>query len=254
MSENLVIKKQFDISAKNFDNWSVTQNEKMLQGLLDFCDLSKDKELLDVACGTGAFSLFSADKAAMVTGVDISEGMIAVALQNAADKELKNVVFHCQDVENINLPGKSFSVVVSKSAFHHMKNYQQVFSNMITYCKSGGRVCIQDIMAYEDDKVNHYFEKLELLIDESHWKTYSKREFFELFKSNSLSLLGIYESESLLNFYDYVGHVVQNNEKFLEIKKVLKEGLADKDIAAYFLEHEGQVLWKRKVCTIIGQK
>lgn len=254
MSENLIIKEQFDKGARNFDNWSVTQNEKMMRGLADFCQLSPADQMLDVACGTGAFSLFVAPMVTAVTGIDISEGMIRIARENAQQRKIGNATFDCQDVEEIRLPDGSFSVVVSKSAYHHMKNYQKVFAGMVRCCQEGGRTCIQDIMAYGDPKQDSYFEEMELLIDESHYKTYSKREFFDLYKENGVKVVGLFDSETYLDFYDYVGHTVQSTLNREKVDALLQKGLEDPEIASCFLHQEGRLLWKRKVCTIVGQK
>ncbi|MBY9081329.1 methyltransferase domain-containing protein [Paenibacillus sp. HN-1] len=254
MSENRIIIEQFNKGAQNFDSWSVTQDERMIRGLSDFCGLSKEDHMLDVACGTGAFSLFSAGMVESVTGVDISEGMISIARKNAKKRSVENISFYCQDVESIELEDHLFSIVVSKSAFHHMKNYQKVFSGMVNYCQDGGRICIQDIMAYDNDKLDSFFEQMELLIDASHYKTYSKREFFNLYKENSIKLASVFESESKLDFYDYVGHVVQSDLSCNKIKELLEKGLKDPEIASCFVEEDGRLLWKRKVCTIIGHK
>ncbi|UJF34784.1 class I SAM-dependent methyltransferase [Paenibacillus hexagrammi] len=254
MSENQIIIEQFNKGAQNFDNWSVTQDEKMLKGLSDFCGLSKEDRMLDVACGTGAFSLFSARAVESVQGVDISEGMIGIAREHAMKRHLNNVRFHCQDVENIELEEHPFSIVVSRSAFHHMKNYQKVFSGMVNYCQDGGRICIQDIMAYDNEKQDHFFEQMEVLIDASHFKTYSKREFFNLYKESGIKLSSVFESESKLDFYDYVGHVVQSEQSNKRIKELLDRGLKDPEIASCFVEQDGRLLWIRKVCTIIGHK
>lgn len=254
MNENKLIIEQFNKGALNFDSWSVTQNEKEMKSLSEFCELNKKDVLLDVACGTGAFSLFSSSRVNSVTGIDISEGMIEVASENKINKKIENVKFLCQNVEDIEMDNDLFSVVISKSAFHHMKNYKKVFAEMARCCQPGGRICIQDIMAYENDKVNDYFEYMEALIDKSHYKTYSKREFFNLFKDNNIKISGIFESESQLDFHDYVEHVVQSKSNKGKIALFLMQALKNPDIASCFIEKEGRLLWKRKVCTIIGYK
>ncbi len=74
MDRKEIVKRQFDIQAKNFRNWSVTTNEVYMQAYFEFIDLSKVDELLDVACGTGEFSVFCARRIKRVNGIDISEG------------------------------------------------------------------------------------------------------------------------------------------------------------------------------------
>ncbi|CAL9361206.1 class I SAM-dependent methyltransferase [Streptomyces sp. enrichment culture] len=254
MSTHRAVIEQFNEGAEHFDSWSVTKDERMLRGLAEFCELSANDDLLDVACGTGALALYGARRVRSVTGVDISEGMIAVARRNAAERGLANTSFVCRNVERLDLEADRFSVVVSRSAFHHMARHREVFAGMVRCCRPGGRLCIQDVMAYGDEKKDRYFEEMERLIDRSHHLTYGKREFFELFKDNGVKVTGLFESESLLDFHDYVEHVAQTEDSRRAIGRLLTAGLADADIATEFAEHDGRLVWRRKVCTIRGRK
>ena len=253
MNTRLVIA-QFDEGAEHFDSWSVTRDERMLRGLAEFCGVTPDDELLDVACGTGAFALHAATLALSVTGVDISAGVIAVARKNASDRGLRNARFVHQNVEGLGFEDDTFSMVVSRSAFHHMARHREVFAGMVRCCQPGGTVCVQDIMAYDEEKTDRFFERMEVLIDRSHHRTYTKRDFFELYRDNDMKLEALFESESLLDFHDYVDHVAQTDKSRSEIARLLDEGLADPDIASSFAEKDGRLLWKRRVCTIKGKK
>lgn len=178
-----IVKRQFDMQARNFSNWSVTRNEAYMQAYFEFIDLHTGDELLDVACGTGEFSVFCARRIKRVHGIDISEGMIELARKLAQTSGLANVAFECHDVEHIPCADNSFSVVQCRSAFHHMENYSQVFKEMLRCCEPGGRVAVQDIMAYNDQKVNMFFEALEKEVDVSHNATLLRAE-------SSISSLG----------------------------------------------------------------
>jgi ubiquinone/menaquinone biosynthesis C-methylase UbiE len=253
MNTRLVIA-QFDAGAEHFDSWSVTSDGRMLRGLAEFCGVTQEDELLDVACGTGAFALHAAALARSVTGVDISAGMIAVARKNASDRGLGNARFVRQNVEGLGFEDDTFSMVVSRSAFHHMARHQEVFAEMVRCCRPGGTVCVQDIMAYDEEKTDRFFERMEILVDRSHHRTYTKRDFFDLYRDNDMKLDALFESESLLDFNDYVDHVTQTDDSRSEITRLLDEGLADPDIASSFVERDGRLLWKRRVCTIKGRK
>ncbi|MFG2605989.1 class I SAM-dependent methyltransferase [Streptomyces sp. NPDC048514] len=254
MSTNRAVIEQFDEGAEHFDVWPVTRDERMLRGLAEFCELDAHDDLLDVACGTGALALHGAPLVRSVTGVDISEGMITVARRNAAERGLSNASFECRNVEELGLESDRYSVVVSRSAFHHMARYRDVFAEMVRCCRPGGLLCLQDVMAYGDRKKDRYFEEMERLIDRSHHITYGKREFFDLFKDNGVKVTALFESESLLDFHDYVDHVAQTAAGRAEIERLLTAGLADADIATEFTERDGRLLWRRKVCTIRGRK
>ncbi|MHB8118778.1 MAG: class I SAM-dependent methyltransferase [Methanothrix sp.] len=158
MDSKEIVRKQFDMQAQNFSSWSVTKNETYMQAYFEFIGLQKEDRLLDVACGTGDFSVFCARRIKSVHGIDISEGMIELAQELAHNNGINNIVFECHDVENIPCVDNSFSVVQCRSAFHHMDNYFQVFKEMLRCCEPNGKLAVQDIVAYNDPKVNSFFE------------------------------------------------------------------------------------------------
>jgi len=79
---------------------------------------------------------------------------------------------------------------------------------MIRCCRSGGRVSIQDIVAYEDDRVNDFFERLERQIDISHHVTLAKDFVRALYERHNLTITSTLEVNVELNFREYLGHAV----------------------------------------------
>ena len=131
MDSKEIVKRQFDLQAQSFSNWSVTRNEEYMQAYFEFIGIGKRDELLDIACGTGEFSAFCAGRIKGVHGIDISEGMIELAKSHACANDMTNITFECHDVEHIPCASNSYSVVACRSAFHHMENYPGVFKEML---------------------------------------------------------------------------------------------------------------------------
>lgn len=254
MMDKLVVKEQFNKQAVNFNNWAVTQDEKIHQSLYNFFGLEPDEHLLDVACGTGAFSVYAAQKSRAVQGVDISEKMIEIAVENAKGKNLKNARFLCCNVEKLPFESNSFDCVISKAAFHHMNNYQAVFAEMVRCCKKQGRVCIHDIVLYDLALLDNFFEELECEIDISHNLTLSKEEIIKLYQEKGLKILRLFESTPELNFIDYLNHAIQSGQAKEKINELVNSGLKKAEIAHWLLMKNGKLFWKRKVLTIVGQK
>jgi len=63
----------------------------------------KPRTAVDLACGTGSVALLLAQKGLRVTGVDISEDMLCVASQKAADMAAPPM-FVCQPLQQLRLP------------------------------------------------------------------------------------------------------------------------------------------------------
>jgi len=83
-----------------------------------------DGTVLDLGCGTGAIGLALADDAARVVGRDISEGMLEVAREKAADRGLDNVAFGEGRFREPNHDGPT-DLVVSNFAMHHLSDAEK---------------------------------------------------------------------------------------------------------------------------------
>jgi ubiquinone/menaquinone biosynthesis C-methylase UbiE len=145
--------------------------------------------------------------------------------------------------------------VQCRSAFHHIENYSTVFEEMLRCCERGGRLAVQDIMAYEDQKVNSFFEALEKEVDASHNATLRRQEFIDLFIQNQVEMIRSFEVEIELNFVEYLGHAHQSESSLEEIRDILEKGLQDGDISRFlYMNGDNELVLKRAVFLIIGQK
>lgn len=254
-TRKLILKRQFDAQAKNFSSWSVTRNEEYMERYFEFIGFRKEDELLDVACGTGEFSIFCAGRIKGVHGIDISEGMIELAQRQARARGLTNLTFECHDVEHIPRASNSFAVVQCRSAFHHMESCPEVFKEMLRCCKPDGKLAVQDIMAYDDPKINSFFEALEKEIDVSHSATLHRQDFIDLFDQNRLGVNRSLAVEIELNFREYLGHAFQSESSLERISLLLEEGLKDGGISRFLYTNDnGELVLKRSVFLILGQK
>ncbi len=252
--QNQIVREQFNKQAEKFANWSVGRNVEYLNAYFEFCGIQPTDTLLDVACGPGEFTIFIARRIAEARGVDISDREIDIARELAQEFGLKNLGFDCSDVENLPYDDNLFSVVVSKSAFHHFANPGKVFKEMIRCCPRGGRISIQDIVAYEDEYVNGFFETFDRLVDISHNRVLTKLDFNTLYVDNGINKTGDFRIDVDLNVGEYLDHARQEPENRRKIWQLLEKGKNDKRMAGYLFLKEGELFFKRPVYLIIGNK
>jgi len=98
-------------------------------------------EILDVACGTGNVVLACASciSRAHFDAMDISEGMLARAQENATKKNLTNVAFHLQDITKLTLE-KRYDVITCSYALFFLPDAPKVLKTLVTLLKEEGIV------------------------------------------------------------------------------------------------------------------
>ncbi|MFX1258280.1 MAG: class I SAM-dependent methyltransferase [Promethearchaeota archaeon] len=248
------IKAQFNKQAEKFSKFSLTKNIKIFHFFYNFCNLDLNDCLLDVACGSGEFAVFCAKKLKYVYGLDLSDKMITLAEKKAKIKNLTNVQFICTDVEKIPFENGLFTVASCRSALHHMKNYDKIFSEMVRCVKKDGKICIQDMITYKDKQINEFFEKLEKNIDISHNNTLSEENLFDLFDRYNIKIVKKFVSELEHNFNEYISHAVQSNKNALKMYKLIEKGLNDSKISKFLYIKHGEIFFKRAGTIMWGIK
>jgi len=120
-----------------YDGWFydkfIAPNQK--QYFLDALRMiDKDSTVLDVACGTGDFTMLAAKKAREVTGIDLSRRNIQTANAKLQNNDLTNVRFiHGNAMELSNTFKERFNYSFISFALHEMPyNVREtVFSEMV---------------------------------------------------------------------------------------------------------------------------
>lgn len=113
--------------------------------MVGLAGLGPSDRILDVGTGTGIVALNAARKAAkgQVIGVDLSEGMLATARQNAAQTNAgRNVEFRRMDAEALEFGDRSFDVVLSLFALLHFPDPSAAVKQMFRVLRPGGRLVL----------------------------------------------------------------------------------------------------------------
>jgi SAM-dependent methyltransferase len=103
--------------------------------------------VLDVGCGAGVDTLFSAmmtGSPGKVVGIDLTPAMLKRAKKNLSKTDLKNVVFKEGSVENLPFPDEAFDVVTSNGALNLVPDKARAFGEIYRVLKPGGRLMVAD--------------------------------------------------------------------------------------------------------------
>lgn len=106
----------FEISPLSFFQVNPIQTEVLYNKALEYANLGENDTVFDIYCGIGTISLFLAQKAKKVYGIEIVEEAIKDAKKNAEINKLNNVEFYVGKAEEV-VPkmykqGKRANVVV----------------------------------------------------------------------------------------------------------------------------------------------
>lgn len=106
----------FEISPLSFFQVNPVQTEVLYNKALEYANLGENDTVFDIYCGIGTISLFLAQKAKKVYGIEIVEESIKDAKKNAQINNLDNVEFYVGKAEDV-VPkmykqGKRANVVV----------------------------------------------------------------------------------------------------------------------------------------------
>jgi 2-polyprenyl-3-methyl-5-hydroxy-6-metoxy-1,4-benzoquinol methylase len=119
------------------------------------CDVS-EKKVIDCGCGFGPYSIHCAKRGAIVTALDISNTMIKLAEQEAAEAEAQ-IDFSVQDVTNLsNFQINSFDIAISSNTVCF--NISLFFREVSKILKPRGILYLCEVHPWINIKFGHYFK------------------------------------------------------------------------------------------------
>jgi len=163
-----IVVDQFTRQAAPFANSAAMRDEDALRLLVDFSGAGADDTVLDVACGPGLVVAAFARTCRRVTGIDLTPAMIEKAREHATELGLTNVEWRVGNVLPLPFADRSFSVVVSRFAFHHFPDPLAVLCEMARVATRPGRIVVADMAASDDPKRAAALNRMERLRDPSH--------------------------------------------------------------------------------------
>jgi ubiquinone/menaquinone biosynthesis C-methylase UbiE len=119
-----------------YENEPLPPRHKFFYSLLE--DV-KGKYILDCCCGYGFTSVKLAKGGALITGIDISPGMIELAKKNAEFNNIsKSINFKVMSVQDMSFEDNTFDYVVSLVGLHHL-NLEMAGREIRRVLKPGGK-------------------------------------------------------------------------------------------------------------------
>jgi phosphatidylethanolamine/phosphatidyl-N-methylethanolamine N-methyltransferase len=118
--------------------WPAVAKKRILAAVSSL-DIEAGAEVLEVGVGTG-LSLESYPEDISLTGVDLSESMLAEAEQLIQDNEWDHINVLPMNAEQLEFEDSSFDLVTSFHTISVVSRPQAMMSEIVRVCKPGGRI------------------------------------------------------------------------------------------------------------------
>ena len=132
--------------AQSFDRLVTQLSVPVAARLVALAGLGSDHHVLDIGTGTGIVALravAATGPSGRVVGIDLSDGMLEVARQNAKEQGFADrVEFQKMDAESLECPDRSFDAVLSLFALRHFPHPKAALQEMHRVLRPGGRLVL----------------------------------------------------------------------------------------------------------------
>ena len=133
---------KFSPGWRKWDNWTMNFLRPMGAKIIEALHIQPTDQVLDIATGTGEPGLSIARLAPQghVTGLDLSEGMLATARDNAAQQHLANYTALAGDACALPFPDAHFDAISCRMGFMFFPDMLLAAQQMYRVLKPGGRL------------------------------------------------------------------------------------------------------------------
>jgi SAM-dependent methyltransferase len=179
--------------------------------------------------------------------------MLERARALAAEKGVSNVSWRQGDVTALPYDDGSFTIVVTRFAFHHFLEPLAVLREMVRVCAPAGRIVVVDTFASEDPAKAAEFNRLEKLRDPSHARNLTLTELKELFRT-----VGLPEPQMTYELRSEVGSLLArsfpNPGDDLKIVEMFKASASDDRLGIPVHLEDDKIHYAYPVTTLAAQR
>ena len=135
---------KFSPGWKKWDEHTMDFLKPMGDEIIRLLKIKEDDMVLDVAAGTGepGLTIASMLKGGKVTATDLSDGMLQVARENAARRNIKNYEAIVCDVSELPFDDNSYDAISCRFGFMFFPDIQLAANEMVRVLKPGGRLAV----------------------------------------------------------------------------------------------------------------
>jgi len=192
------IKERFDNDVERFSNIETGQVATMdavlsLELITETAKriVPKAKDLLDIGCGAGNYTLKMLSKIPYLhcTLNDLSAPMLEKAKERLNNTSAKSIATIQGDIREIELEEDNFCLIMAGAVLHHLrddKDWEDTFTKLYKILKPGGCLMISDFITQEIEPINEYMsERFASYLEGLNGKEYQQKVFNYIAKEDT---------------------------------------------------------------------
>lgn len=144
--------------------------KRRIRRVLRSLEIATGTDVLEVGVGTG-LSLSDYPQHAQVTGIDLSEAMLAEAEQMIDDRGWNHVSVMSMNAEQLDFPDDSFDLVTSFHTISVVSDPDRMMSEIVRVCRPGGRILIINHFRSENRWIAKIVDSAGSLTKRLGWRT-----------------------------------------------------------------------------------
>lgn len=163
-------------------------------GAVNYADAHPGEICVDLGSGRGTDVIRLASKVGeegFVYGIDVADGMIEKASNQARKLGVSNVKFIKSDLENMPLSDGSANLVISNCTINHASDKQMVWNEIYRILKPGGRFIVSDI--YSIDQVPELYRNDPVAVAECWAGAVTREEYMKTLKNAGFDEIKVLE-------------------------------------------------------------
>lgn len=254
-SNQTAIQQAFTQQAANFesDKMNFFRQDYLGKVIKQIAPAQTDT-VLEVAAGTCACSRAMVAQVMHSVCLDMTPAMLAAGRAEAEKTGIRNMTFVLGDAAELPFLDDSFTIVLSRLAFHHFPDVEQVFAEMVRVLEPGGKLALIDMEAAENP-LRATADDIEKMRDPSHIRNLSKAEMQTLYRTHGLELTCCETTPMPINLQNWLDHTATPQDVQEQIKSRMAQELhggPKTGFAPYWLH--SQIYFDQRWTLLIGRK
>ena len=145
LSESALLQRRlWSSDPEGWAQYAEGHNRPLFDAVLDAANVGLGTHVLDAGCGAGMTLQLAMERGAVVAGLDVSDGLLAIARRRLPDADLR-----VGELDALPFDVAAFDAVVGVNAFQFAADPVQAFREAARVTRVGGRVVAGTVAAPE---------------------------------------------------------------------------------------------------------